>query len=82
MQIRIVYHDDLQLRTGVNVEMIHLDDSATVTSLLSRIGASHPELMSQISSFQLSRSGQPITEDTFLNDGDIIDISVSNTRMV
>lgn len=78
MQVRLVYHDNVQNFTKTNVEMVHLDDSATAASLLSRVGASHPEAMSQLSKMQLSRGGQAITEDAFLSDGDIIDVCLSN----
>lgn len=81
MQIRIVYHDDVQTMTGKSVEMLHLDDSATAASLLSRLGAAHPESMAHLSRFQLSRGGQTITPDAFLADGDIIDICLSDRSM-
>lgn len=78
MQVRVVYHDTVQKYTGTNVELLHLDDSATVGSLLSRLGASHPDAMGQLSSFQLTRGGQSITADAFLQDNDIIDVSLAN----
>lgn len=81
MQIRVVYHDTVQNVTGKQVEMLNLDESATVASLLSRLGATHPEALRQLSSFQLCRSGQAITPDAFLTDGDIIDISMSDTAL-
>jgi molybdopterin converting factor small subunit len=81
MQIRIVYHDTVQNFTGKQVEMLNLDESATAASLLSRLGATHPESLSQLSSFQLCRGGQAITADAFLADGDIIDISLSDTAL-
>ncbi len=79
MQVRLVYHDNVQNYTKTNVEMIHLDDSATVASLLSRVGAAHPEAMGQLSKMQLSRGGQPINPDAFLQDGDIVDICLADT---
>lgn len=80
MQIRVVYHDSVKDLVGTNVEMFHLDESATAASLLSRVSAAHPETYSQLNSFQLGRGGQPINQDAFLADGDIIDISVDNSR--
>ncbi len=81
MQIRLVYHDIVQSFTGKQVELLNLDESATVASLLSRLGAAHPESLGQLSSFQLCRGGQAITADAFLADGDIIDISLANTAI-
>jgi hypothetical protein len=80
MQIRVVYHDGVKDIVGTTVEMFHLDDSATAASLLSRLGASHPAIMSQLNSYKLGRGGEAISQDAFLNDGDIIDISVSEKR--
>ncbi len=81
MQVRIVYHDKVQNITGKQVEMLNLDESATVASLLSRLGATHPESLGLLSSFQLCRGGQAITTDAFLSDGDIIDVSLSETAL-
>lgn len=81
MQIRLVYHGDLQSYTGKNVEMLHLDDSATVASLLSRLGASHPDALPFLSSLQLTRGGQSITPDAFLADNDIVDICLGDTAI-
>lgn len=81
MEIRVVYHDTVQSITGKQVEHLHLDESATGSSLLSRLGASHPQSMSYLSSFQMCRGGQAITEDAFLADGDIIDISLRDTAL-
>lgn len=81
MQIRLVYHGDLQSFTGKNVEMLHLDDSATIASLLSRLGASHPEALPFLSSLQLTRGGQAVTADAFLADGDIIDVALGDTAV-
>lgn len=80
MQIRVVYHDSVKDAVGTNVEMFHLDESATVTSLLSRLGAAHPGALGALSSLKLGRGGQDINQDAFLNDGDIIDISSSDVR--
>lgn len=81
MQIRLVYHGDLQSYTGKNVEMLHLDDSATIASLLSRLGASHPEALPFLSNLQLTRGGQSVTADAFLADGDIIDVALGDTAV-
>ncbi len=81
MQVRLVYHDAVQTVTGKQVEVLNLDESATVASLLSRLGATHPESLSRLSSFQLCRGGQAITPDAFLTDGDIIDVSLADTAL-
>ena len=80
MQVRVVYHEGVKELTGTNVEMVHLDESATAASLLSRLGDSHPKALSQLTSFQLGRGGQAITQDAFLSDGDIIYISLSEQK--
>lgn len=80
MQVRVVYHDSLKDLAGNSVEMFYLDDSATAASLLSRLGAAHPEIYSHLASIQLGRGGQSINQDAFLADGDIVDLSLSETR--
>jgi molybdopterin converting factor small subunit len=81
MQIRLVYHGDLQSYTGKNVEMLHLDDSATIASLISRLGASHPQALPFLAGMLMSRGGQAVTADAFLADGDIIDICLGDTAI-
>lgn len=81
MQIRLVYHGDLQSYTGKNVEMLFLDDSSTIASLISRLAASHPQALPYLGSLQLSRGGQLVTADAFLADGDIIDVCMGNTAV-
>lgn len=75
MQIRVVYHGELKDLVGQPVQMFHLEDSSTGASLLSRLTMSHPEAISQLGRFQLSRDGNAITEDTFLSDDDIVVVS-------
>lgn len=81
MEIRVVYHDGIKDLVGTGVEMVHLDDSATAASLLSRIAATHPAAVSQFGRLKLGRNGQTINPDAFLNDGDIIDLSSSESRV-
>lgn len=81
MQIRLVYHGDFQSYTGKNVEMLHVDDSATVASLISRLAARHPHSIPFLGSAQLSRGGQQVSPDAFLADGDIIDICLGDTAL-
>ena len=80
MEVRVVYHDSVKDLIGTNVEVLYLDDSATAASLLSRLSASHPGALSQVGSLQLARGGQTITQDAFLQDGDIIDVCIDQQR--
>jgi len=81
MQIRLVYHGDFQAFTGKNIEMLHLEDSATVASLLSRLAASHPEALPHLGNLQISRGGHAMTPDAFLADGDIVDLCLGDTAL-
>lgn len=78
MQIRLVYHGDFQAYTGKQVEMLHLEDSATIASLTSRLAATHPDALPFLSTLQFSRGGQTVSTDAFLADGDIIDVCLSD----
>lgn len=81
MQIRLVYHGDFQAFTGMNVEMLHLDHAATVSSLISRLAARHPDSIPHLRSARMSRGGQIISPEAFLADGDIIDVTLGDTAL-
>lgn len=81
MQIRLVYHGQFQSLTGKNVEMLYLDESATIASLQSRLAASHPLCLPHVTTLQFSRGGRAITPDAFLADGDIIDVMMADTAL-
>ncbi len=82
MQVRLVYHGDFQaLAGGKQVEMLHLEDSATIASLTSRLASTHPDAIPHIRSVQFLRGGRILYPDAQLMDGDIIDISMTSTAI-
>lgn len=73
MQVNVVYHEKLREDLGKSIETLNLDESATVSSLLSRLAGNYPNV--KLSAVKFSRGGTDLNADAFLSDGETIDIT-------
>jgi hypothetical protein len=78
MQIRLIYHDKARDLVGKSGDMLHVDESANGSSLLSRLATAHPQLISHLNAVRILRNAHDVTADTQLCDGDIVDVTIQH----